>query len=125
MDGISFISLLTPLLGIFMIFRSVSLFRRGKQTWRELLVWIIVWGGIGFVGYNPAILDVLPPYVGIKSGVNALIFFGFVVLFYGVFRLVVKVEELEKKMVEMVRDRSLHKNFADGEGSVKIMDDEQ
>ncbi len=107
MEDFSLISLLTPLLGLFMIFRSVSLFRKGKQTWREMLVWILVWGGIGFIGYNPAILDMLPSSIGIKSGVNALIFFGFVVLFYGVFRLVVKVEELEKKMVELARARAL------------------
>lgn len=96
-----------------MILRSVSLFRRGKQTWREVLLWVVVWGGIGFVGVFPEVIDMVPPYIGIKSGVNVLVFFGFVVLFYGVFRLVVKMEALERKIVEMSRARALKESDAD------------
>jgi len=83
------------------------LYWKQKQTWRELLLWLLVWIGIGVVAYHPALLDYLPPWLGIKSGVNVLIFFGFVVLFYGFFRLFTKVEELEMKIVEMNREQAL------------------
>ena len=109
MDHISLVALLTPLFSLLMIFRAFSLYSKKKQTWRELLAWVVVWGGIGYVAWNPTILDRLPPMVGIKSGVNVLIFFGFVVLFYAVFRLLVKVEELERKLVEVVRKQALEK----------------
>ncbi len=107
MEQFSLIALLTPLFSLLMIFRAFALFRRRKQTWREFLLWVLVWAGIGVVAFYPQILDVLPPIVGVKSGVNVLIFFGFVVLFYGFFRLFAKVEELEEKMVKLVRGRAI------------------
>lgn len=109
MEHFSLIALLTPLFSLLMIFRAVALFRKRKQTWREFALWVLVWSGIGFVAFYPQILDVLPPMVGIKSGINVLIFFGFVVLFYGFFRLFAKVEELEEKMVRMVRERAIER----------------
>ncbi|MDZ4217189.1 MAG: DUF2304 domain-containing protein, partial [Candidatus Gracilibacteria bacterium] len=97
MSSFSLVSLLTPLFSLLMVLRALSLYRRRMQTWRELLLWTVLWIGIGFVAWAPSVLDYLPPVVGIKSGVNVLIFFGFVMLFYGFFRLFVKVEELERK----------------------------
>jgi len=107
MESFSLVALLTPIFSLIMLARAISLFWKRKQTWRELLVWIIVWLGIAVVAFYPAVLDRLPPIIGIKSGVNVLIFFGFVVLFYGFFRLFVKVEELEEKLVQMNRERAL------------------
>lgn len=107
MEQFSLVALLTPLFSLLMIFRALSLFQKRKQTWRELVLWLIVWLGIGLVAFYPQILDVLPPIIGVKSGVNVLIFFGFVVLFYGFFRLFAKVEELEEKLVKVVRARAL------------------
>jgi len=107
MNEFSIIALLTPLFSLVMILRAVSLFRQRKQTWRELLVWVIVWSGIGLVAFYPEVLDSLPPIVGIKSGVNFLVFFAFVVLFYGFMRLFTKVEDLERKLVKMNRNVAL------------------
>jgi len=107
MSEFSIIALLTPLFSLLMILRAISLFRKRKQTGRELILWIVIWVGIGLVAFYPAVLDFLPPIVGMKSGLNFLIFFGFVILFYGVFRLFVKVEELEEKIVKMNREEAL------------------
>jgi len=107
MEDFSLIALLTPVFCILMIVRALSLFSKRKQTWRELLWWVVLWSGIGFVAFYPKMLDHLPAFIGIKSGVNVLIFFGFVLLFYGFFRLFIKVEELEEKMVRMNRERAL------------------
>lgn len=107
MKPLSLVALLTPIFSFFMIVRAVTLFSKKKQTWRELLLWIVLWSGIGLVAFYPSILDYLPPIIGIKSGVNVLIFFGFVLLFYGFFRLFIKVEELEEKIVKMNRERAI------------------
>jgi len=107
MPQFSFIGLLTPIFALVMIMRAFALFRRGKQSWRELLLWIVVWGGIAGISLWPHMLDALPEVVGIKSGVNLLIFFGFLLLFYGFFRLFAKVEDLERKLVELNRRGAL------------------
>lgn len=107
MAEFSLIALLTPIFCLLMIFRAFSLFRKKKQTWREFFLWIFLWSGIALVAFWPELLDRLPPSIGIKSGVNVLIFFGFVVLFYGFFRLFTKVEDLERKFVDLNREMAL------------------
>lgn len=119
MNEFSLIAFLTPLFSMVMIGHALSLFQKGRQTWRELLLWLIIWMGIGMIALWPDVLDYLPPYVGIKSGVNILIFFGFVVLFYGFFRLFTKVEQLERKFVE------LNQELAEKNAEVKTFDDDQ
>jgi hypothetical protein len=99
----SLVQLLTPIFCLVMIFRVVSRFARREQTLRELILWIVVWGGIGVVAAFPGVLNFIPPIVGIQSGVNALVFFGMLVLFYAVFRLVIQVEALEQRISEMNR----------------------
>jgi len=111
MDHFSLVGLLTPIFSLLMVFRAFSLYSKRKQSGRELLLWIVLWFGIGLVAIYPAVLDVLPPIVGIKSGINVLIFFGFVVLFYAVFRLLVKVEDLEEKLVKMNRERAFREQI--------------
>jgi hypothetical protein len=103
----SLVQLLTPLFCLVMIFRAVSRFARREQSFRELVVWIVVWGGIAFVSAVPSVLDSIPAIVGVQSGVNALIFFGLLVLFYAVFRLVIAVETLEERISEMNRKVAL------------------
>ncbi|MGE3278683.1 MAG: DUF2304 domain-containing protein [Candidatus Altimarinota bacterium] len=110
MEHFSFVALLTPLFSLFMVLRALVLFSKRKQTWRELLWWIVLWSGIGLVAVYPGVLDHLPPFIGIKSGVNVLIFFGFILLFYGFFRLFIKVEELEEKIVKMNREGAIGEN---------------
>jgi hypothetical protein len=110
MEHFSLVALLTPIFSALMIMRALSLFYKRKQSWRELLLWIFLWSGIGFVAFYPKILDQLPAVIGISNGVNVLIFFGFVLLFYGFFRLFIKVEELEEKLVKMIRERAMDEN---------------
>ena len=110
------VQLLTPLFCLVMLFRALSRFRRREQTVRELLVWFVVWIGIASVSVYPPVLDVMPAFIGIKSGVNVLIYFGMVVLFYGLFRLVVKVEELEYRISEMNRKMALRRNSDESNG---------
>ena len=107
MVSLSLIALLIPSFCLIMVLYSFSLFGRGKLSWRELSVWLIMWIGISLVSLRPDLLDQLPEFIGIKSGVNALIFFGFIVLFYGLFRLFTKVEDLESKVVELNRRLAL------------------
>lgn len=117
MTEFSLVALLTPIFSALMILRSFALFHKKKQSWREFVLWITIWSGIGVVAFWPELLDLLPPVIGIKSGVNVLIFFGFVMLFYGFFRLFIKVEELERKLVELNRKSALDpvvKSMEDG-----------
>jgi small membrane protein len=113
------VQFLTPLFAFLMILKALSRFKKRQQTLREFIVWLVVWIGIGAVGIYPPLIDVFPAWVGFKSGVNLMVFFGMIVLFYAVFSLVMKVEELEKKIVDLNREQALKDTESDTEGHGK------
>ncbi len=90
-----------------MIFRALSYARNGRLKWKSCVLWVLAWLGIGAVALWPSFLDQLPDLVGIKSGVNALIFFAFVMLFSAFFHVLARVDELESKLAVVVRELAL------------------
>ncbi len=106
----SLYQLLVPLLALLMITRAVSRYLRKNLSGRELFAWIVVWCLISGVAFFPDVtIDWLSKITGIKSGINALIFFALVVLTYGYLRLLMKMEDQERKLTELVRTIALSK----------------
>ena len=97
-----------------MIARVLSLWRRGHRTLRELLGWIMVWGGLGVVGAWPHVADIMGGWLGIKSGANTVIFMALVLIGYVAIRSVFLLENLEQKLSELTRRLAL-KEFPDDE----------
>ncbi len=104
----SLVALLTPLWCVLMLFRAFSYARVGRLRFRSAFLWTVLWVGIGVVALWPSVLDRVPEIVGIKSGVNALIFFAFVLLFSAFFHVMARVDDLESRLVESVREQALH-----------------
>jgi hypothetical protein len=100
-----------------MIAKAVSRFLRREQTGRELIVWLLLWSGISFIALFPNNTVLLfAQLTGVKSGVNALIFFGLVLLAYGFLQLFIMLENNERKMTDLVRKIAL-KQLQDHENS--------
>lgn len=111
----SLYQLLVPLFSIIMIAKTVSQFMHHKRTLRELLVLCFIWAGISIVAVFPDFcMHWLSTFTGIKSGINALVFFVLVVLVYGLLQLLIKVEDNERVMTELVRKIALKVLEKDG-----------
>jgi hypothetical protein len=112
----SLYQLLVPLLACIMLISGASRYRRHEKTLREFLGWIVVWVGLALVAVFPhPIVRLIEQVTGIKSGLNAIIFFCLVVLFYAVFRLMMQIERLEQSLTELVRKEALK----DAESAIK------
>ena len=109
---VSLFQILAVLFCLAMIARVVALWRRGQRSARELVAWVAVWGGVGFVGAWPRAADIVGGWLGLKSGANAVIFFALIVLSYLALRSLFAIEELEQKLTALTRQLAL-KDFAD------------
>jgi hypothetical protein len=100
----SLYQLLVPLFALLMIAKATSRFLRHQLSIRELIVWLLIWCGASFVALFPdPSMAWFATVTGIKSGINALIFFVLVVLLYGFLRLYIMLEDTERKLTELVR----------------------
>lgn len=103
----SIIQMLISAFALFAITRTILQFKKGAVTRKWLLFWILFWFAAGTVAALPQTTDVVARFVGVGRGADVVIYFSLVVIFYLIFRLYVKIEQVEVEITRLVRDRSL------------------
>jgi hypothetical protein len=95
---------------VFLIDGAFKFFKREeRQTLFKLLSYVGVWGSILAFGLFPHLSRRISQFMGFGDNLNTLIFFGFVLVFIALFKLVNSVERLERNISEIVRREALEK----------------
>jgi len=99
---------LVPAFALIMILIGISRYRRGGQTTREFIGWTVIWLIFAAIALYPdPVVKGLEAVTGIKSGINALIFFFIVVISYVVLRILVRLEHIEQDITKLVRSEAI------------------
>ncbi len=99
--------IVVPLFGFVMIVYAWNLVLRQKKTIWEGILWTIFWSSIGYISLYPSSLQALSALTGIKKNENAATITAIGVIFFILFYLIMRIEELEQRLVKLVRDKSL------------------
>lgn len=99
--------IVVPLLSILALVYAWNLVLRQKKTIWEACLWTLFWGGITLIAIFPTVLGYLSAATGIKSQENAVIVTSLGILFFLVFYIVVRIEEMEQRQTRMIRALSL------------------
>ena len=92
----------------FLMNRFIRFIRREKtQTGFKLVMTLTVWGGVLFTSLFPTVVHRLSQTLGFGENLNPLIFFGFVIVFIVLFKLLSSIEHLERNLTEIVRKEAL------------------
>ena len=75
----------------------------------ELFFWLAIWTGLIFVVFFPDFTTYIASLLGIGRGVDVVIYMSIALLFYMIFRLYVKIDEMEKEITKLVREIALKK----------------
>lgn len=78
------------------------------QTVFKVLMTLFVWGGVLFTSLFPQTVHSLSRSLGFGENLNTLIFFGFVVVFVILFRLITTIENHERQLTELVRKEAIN-----------------
>lgn len=98
---------LAPALSLLAIVYAWNLFMRQKKTLWEALLWTFFWGAIAFIAFQPWVLTYLSVVTGIKDQESAVLITFLGVLFFMIFYLVIRLEELEQRHTRLVRTMAL------------------
>lgn len=104
------LSLLHVLAGAFALFaltRVVLRARERRLTWGEMLLWAMVWAAMIVVIFVPEASTSLAGYLGIGRGIDLVMYAAIVLLFYLLFRLYVRMEQIEHEVTLTVREVAL------------------
>lgn len=98
---------LVPLFCLLMVAYAWSLVFRQKKTVWEGVLWTLFWVVIGYISLVPSSLQFLSSITGIKKHENAATITAIGVMFFVIFYLVIRIEELEQRVTKIVRDEAL------------------
>lgn len=99
--------IIVPFLSILAVIYAWNLVMRQKKTLWEALLWTVFWALIALIAIYPGSLSYLAAITGIKSRENAVIFTSIGILFFMVFYMIIRLEELEQRQTRMIRGMAL------------------
>jgi hypothetical protein len=104
---LSIIQILILVFAVFAITRTILQFRRGTFQLLGFCFWLVFWCGVVVVAALPQTADMVAQIVGVGRGADVVTFASLLALFYCIFRLYVKIEQVEGQMTRLVRKMAL------------------
>ncbi len=99
--------IIVPLASLLAIAYAWNLAFKQKKTIWESLLWTVFWGGICAITLYPKLMSFLANIVGVKDRENAVFITSIGILFFIVFYLVMRMEEMEQRQTRMIRKLAL------------------
>ncbi len=109
--------IVAPLLSLLAVLYAWNLALRRKKTLWEVMLWTLFWGAVAFIAIWPNALSYLSAITGIASQENAVIVTFLGILFFVIFALVIRLEELEQRHAKLVRQLGLREAGLEKKGN--------
>ena len=87
--------------------KTVERFRQREITGRELTLWAIFWLLVAGATLVPKETDVVAQWLGVERGADLLVYLSIIALFFMVFKIVVRLEKLDRDITNVVRHNAI------------------
>lgn len=104
--------LIQVFLVLFIVFAVSKVALRYKDkiiSLQEFILWTIFWFMVGFIVIFPQTTAYVANLVGVGRGVDLVIYLSVLILFYLVFRILVRLDKIEKNITQIIRQEALIK----------------
>ncbi|MCH8049295.1 DUF2304 domain-containing protein [Patescibacteria group bacterium] len=88
---------------LFAIAKTTRQYRKQKVSVHWFVVWTVFWLLVIAVGLAPQTTDILAAYLGVERGADLLVYSAIVVLFYAIYRMIVRMEKQHQELTDLVR----------------------
>jgi len=96
-----------PLVALFFIVYAWNHVIRGTKTLWEVGLWTLFWGGVTLIVLFPSWIGFIAAWTGFKDQENAVFSIMIGILFFMVFLIIMKIEKMQKRVTDIVRNRAL------------------
>lgn len=101
------LKILVLVFAAWILLRLVASYKENKVDTFNFVIWTIIWLLIVVVVSHPTYTDRVAQWVGVGRGTDIAFFVAFLLLFYLVFRLYVKITAVESDLTEIVKHIAL------------------
>ena len=89
--------------------RVVTRYRVGEISVRGMVVWLLFWLAAIAVAVRPNLTSSVAKMLGVGRGADFVVYASLAALFFIVFRLMVKIEKLNRDITKVIRNETLKK----------------
>lgn len=90
-----------------MLLNNLNKLRKRQIHVGFFLFWSLLWIGIVVAAWWPGTTDIVALRFGVSRGVDLVVFLSILAIFYGIYRVYVKVDKVERKITQLVRQEAL------------------
>lgn len=101
------IQVLISLFGFAAFGATLRRFKKGTIGRIEFVLWTVLWIAVVVLVWNPTVTNRVAGILGVGRGADAVFYVSIVLLFFAVFRLYGRLENLEHKLSELVKKIAL------------------
>lgn len=112
------LEIIVIIFALFAISRSFVRLRNGGESILEFILWVVVWTGVVVIVTFPSLTGIPARILNIGRGVDVFIYLGMIVLFYLVYRIYAKIENMERDITKLCRIMA-EKQFTENEKNDK------
>jgi small membrane protein len=92
---------------VFAFSRAVIGLRRGTLTVAPFVLWSLFWAAVVVVALRPETTAAVARVFGVGRGADLAIYLALMLVFFLLFRLFAKIEDLERQLTQFVRAQAL------------------
>ena len=91
------------LFSAFVIFRLIDKFKKKEVSTKEFCLWLFFWLLVISATIWFRKTDVIAKFFGVEKGADLAVYVSIIVLFYLVFKMVIKFDKMERDITKIVR----------------------
>ncbi len=105
------IQIVGVIFALFALSRVVLQLKKRSMSFNEGLFWIFVWSLVVLVLIFPEFTGYIANILGVGRGVDAIIYISIAILFYLIYRLYAKIDNLERQITHIVREIAIRDRY--------------
>ena len=102
-----FVQILIVIFALFALSRAVLRIKDNEITIGEFLMWSFVWTILIVFAFIPSFMTEISDFIGIGRGVDLLVYGGLILGFYMIFKIYVKMENIQQEITSLTRTIAL------------------
>lgn len=102
--NISVLQIVVVLFALFAWSRAMLRLRDRKISMAEFIFWTVIWMAVIVTSVLPKTADIAADLFGVQRPIDLAIYVSIILLFYLIFRVYVKQEQLTQEMTRLVRE---------------------
>ena len=97
-------------LAALVLFRAILSFKKKRVTLKTFIFWMTLWIVVIIIAILPQITTLLSKILGIGRGVDVAVYFSIILLFFLIYKIMVRLEKIEHEITQLVSREALKNN---------------